>query len=650
MVAASAVAWTAMVFQLIIRWYWQRNLKSVSGFDACVLSISLISALSYTYMACTMTYVVSIIGAKLEIGRLAEWISCTVLHCIVLEVPRMKTTMDIPWVAFSLWISLAMAIFAMLVQNLILAWIGIALCVVFWLAFPVWMVSLHFRAPMDLLTASAMYEPSQGLLIPLLCFGTWCLYTIFFFFDCFMHIPPSILTALYTIVDIISKQACTLLHWRCGFQESNVREFERRNQALNRTMVAYWKQFIEYVCHEIRNPVHAAHMSVEIARTANPDCQALRMATMSLTTATDVLDNALYLHNDSSSDTLRCYELTEFNIHDVVQKTVCEFQAHEQFMPKLNFEAVGGRWLGYADEAAFRIVSRNMILHTMMVNEPDSAVDVRLSHVLPRGHPEQELSTVTLEVWDQSRYDATRILQALSSTSSPALDSDMPGSGIALSVARLVTETRLTGCLTASQRPNGGVTYCLKVKMRLAQRGLPRSPSYGNIGVQQSLPTHILAKFNVLVVDDVLVNRKLLMRMLEDIGVQNVRSASCGAQAIEMITNSDTEPFNLVILDRIMPGMRGDEVAQQLRTTHAMTELQIFGCTGCAQQKDQQEFLKSGLDTLFTKPVMKPVLVNRLWGAAMILWPKEVHFEPESSSSSGSPFGSNSRLHLDLHV
>src|SRR5687767_3737024 len=65
----------------------------------------------------------------------------------------------------------------------------------------------------------------------------------------------------------------------------------------------------------------------------------------------------------------------------------------------------------------------------------------------------------------------------------------------------------------------------------------------------------------VLVVDDTEANRDALSRRLERKGY-SVTTAADGAEALRQLAE---RPFDLVILDVMMPGMSGLEVLEQIR-------------------------------------------------------------------------------------
>ena len=65
----------------------------------------------------------------------------------------------------------------------------------------------------------------------------------------------------------------------------------------------------------------------------------------------------------------------------------------------------------------------------------------------------------------------------------------------------------------------------------------------------------------VLFVDDTLINRKVIHRMIREIGVTNLVTVESGERALEELS---TNPYDLVITDLQMPGMSGTELSRAI--------------------------------------------------------------------------------------
>jgi CheY-like chemotaxis protein len=112
----------------------------------------------------------------------------------------------------------------------------------------------------------------------------------------------------------------------------------------------------------------------------------------------------------------------------------------------------------------------------------------------------------------------------------------------------------------------------------------------------------------LLVVDDVEDNRSLLRRRFTRLGYE-VMEASDGAKALAMAA---TYPFDLVLLDIMMPGIDGMEVLQRLREVHSETALPVIMVTAKAASEDVVEALLMGANDYITKPVDMEVAAIRV--------------------------------------
>jgi adenylate cyclase len=113
---------------------------------------------------------------------------------------------------------------------------------------------------------------------------------------------------------------------------------------------------------------------------------------------------------------------------------------------------------------------------------------------------------------------------------------------------------------------------------------------------------------SLLVVDDDEMNRDMLGRRLERRGYAVARAAD-GPRALAMI---DSQRFDLVLLDIMMPGISGLEVLRILRERHAMADLPVIMATAKDQSGDVVEALKLGANDYVTKPLDFPVVLARV--------------------------------------
>ena len=114
-----------------------------------------------------------------------------------------------------------------------------------------------------------------------------------------------------------------------------------------------------------------------------------------------------------------------------------------------------------------------------------------------------------------------------------------------------------------------------------------------------------MKKFQILVVDDEWNMRNLLRIYLNKNGIE-VKEAKNGPEAIELINSNQ---FDLVILDVMMPGMDGWEVCSKIRETY---NIPILMLTARTETRDKVQGLNLGADDYLTKPFDPEELLARV--------------------------------------
>jgi len=106
----------------------------------------------------------------------------------------------------------------------------------------------------------------------------------------------------------------------------------------------------------------------------------------------------------------------------------------------------------------------------------------------------------------------------------------------------------------------------------------------------------------VLVVDDIEVNRIILIKILSTLGAE-CDIAEDGRQAVEKFESS--EGYDLILMDVQMPGMNGYEATRAIRAgSHPMAKtVPIIAMTANAFVDDVRDAINSGMDAHIAKPV-----------------------------------------------
>ncbi len=123
----------------------------------------------------------------------------------------------------------------------------------------------------------------------------------------------------------------------------------------------------------------------------------------------------------------------------------------------------------------------------------------------------------------------------------------------------------------------------------------------------RTLPEMPERRARILVVDDERPNRQLIEAMLEPEGYE-VTTASSGEEAIALATH---EPFDLILLDVMMPGMDGYDVARSIKANLATRNLPIIMVTALGDRDARLRGLRAGAEDFLSKPVDRAELCVR---------------------------------------
>lgn len=117
-------------------------------------------------------------------------------------------------------------------------------------------------------------------------------------------------------------------------------------------------------------------------------------------------------------------------------------------------------------------------------------------------------------------------------------------------------------------------------------------------GLQPQL-VHDFDHLRVLIVDDNAINRRVLQRMLANLGLSHTETVSGGAEAIHRVCEA---AFDLVLMDVQMPEIDG-YLATRLIRKNGFSRLKIVACSAHAFETDVARSGEEGMDGHISKPV-----------------------------------------------
>lgn len=117
-----------------------------------------------------------------------------------------------------------------------------------------------------------------------------------------------------------------------------------------------------------------------------------------------------------------------------------------------------------------------------------------------------------------------------------------------------------------------------------------------------------MGRKKILVVEDNEDNRHILVYRLRKIGDFEIREASHGQEALDLIVQDLPD---LIFLDLKLPILDGWETARQIRQMQGPAcEIPIIALTAQAMVGDEEKALEAGCDDYIAKPIIDANLVK----------------------------------------
>lgn len=314
---------------------------------------------------------------------------------------------------------------------------------------------------------------------------------------------------------------------------------------------------------------------------------------------------------------------SRFNLYNFLNslREMLQLKANSKGL-RLIFENIGDlpQYI-QTDEAKLRQVLINLIGNAIKFTQ-HGTVSLRVSS------PAENKSQLYFEIADTgpgiSPSEIPTLFQPFVQTE--AGRKSMQGTGLGLPISQQFVKI-MGGDITVESEVDRGTIFSFKIRVNLVTESDEQEASTVKqvIALEPGQPT-----YRILIVEDVVENRQLLVKLLVPLGFE-VCEATNGQEGIAL--QSIWNP-HLILMDMLMPVMDGYEATRQIKQTPEGRETIIIALTASAFDEQRQIILSAGCNDLICKPFREEVLFEKI---AHHLNLRYIYEEENSSTSFCAP-------------
>lgn len=174
---------------------------------------------------------------------------------------------------------------------------------------------------------------------------------------------------------------------------------------------------------------------------------------------------------------------------------------------------------------------------------------------------------------------------------------DIQGTGLGLTITKKLLDL-MGGKISFESEYQKGTTFTIVLEQQVVDKSKVDFENYKakKITVDEYFDG---SKYNVLLVDDNLLNLKVAEKLLKNYKL-NVTSVKSGLECLKITKNND---FDLILMDHMMPEMDGIQTLYNLKNRAKGFETPVVVLTANAINGSMETYLQNGFSDYLTKPI-----------------------------------------------
>jgi CheY-like chemotaxis protein len=365
------------------------------------------------------------------------------------------------------------------------------------------------------------------------------------------------------------------------------------------------------ICHEIRNPIQGIvgncdvlHDDIKLLDIPTNQMHQLRSHISSIQSCAQyqkiITDDVLFLSKLELKEVI--LEKILFNPADLIKYVIEMFssEAHKKGLSlTLNIDHVVCAVIG--DCNLIRTALVNLIANAVKFTQKGS-ITISFDYAR-KSNDEIELKFVVQDTGcGMTEGEMTNIFNRFAQATQRTY-SEFGGSGLGLFICKNIART-LGGELTVESKKDAGTTFTFTAICVLASEQPVTEPT-----LTSTSPASVSDNMRILVVEDTIINQKVLVKLLEKCGC-SCMAASDGIEALEMF---NTHTFDLILMDVAMPRMDGlncTRIIREIEDKKSLKRTPIIGLSGNVRQEHHDMGLEAGMTDYLTKPIRQAEIMK----------------------------------------
>ena len=386
-----------------------------------------------------------------------------------------------------------------------------------------------------------------------------------------------------------------------AYNEYDKKNLEQLQSALNTAKIASKAKsvFLSSMSHDIRTPLNAIIGLTEIALDNLKEKREInQIENYSL-----IRENSNQLLNlvnsilEMSSMEANKITLNEevFDLEELITKIPERLQAS---LTKSNIQVktiieIQNKILK-ADKLKLSRIIENLFSNAIKFSNPKGVITITCQETESYSQMAKYHITIKDDGVGMSKYELDHIFEPFVTSKK----NSNKGTGLGLSIVKNLVET-LNGEISVISKEDNGTSFIIELPLALATFK-KQKPSEGN--------SHDFKNFHILIVEDNLINAKILTKILEAKNI-TVYHAKNGLDGVNFY-QSNKKAIDLILMDIQMPIKNGYQASLEIRKFDK--EVPIIAISANTLLEDEKKSLNSGMNDYLHKPINKENLFNSI--------------------------------------